>query len=151
MIIENDSIELRNVVSRRYFIHYSKFAEAMEDFFQEISLMKLTPTGTFFYSLNNVPINGNMALEFFMAIEEMDIPKHEGLFFRSYFTVSNMLMTCLTGQFAQLTEKSYAELLLFMRVNRLEMASPIFHFFKGTRDFQYVELKVGVQDANGEE
>lgn len=148
MIIENDSIGMRNVISERCFVHYSQFPQAAQAFFAKIDQMNLTPIGDFFYSLNNVPVDGDMAIELFLTIRQTDIPPCDGLIFHSYFTVQNMLMTYLTEDFEKKTEFAYAELLLYMQENDLEMASPIFHFFKGTRDVHYAELKVGVKDAD---
>lgn len=145
MIIENDSIELRNVVSRRYSLHYSQFPKAMEDFYRLLEEKKLTPTGTLFYSLNNVPVDEQMAIEVFATVEEKYVLEDDDLFFRSYFTVKDMIMTYYFGNVEKLTELAYAELIQFIEENDLEMASPIFHFFKGDRDFHYVELRVGVQ------
>ncbi|MDD9149872.1 DUF5085 family protein [Sporolactobacillus sp. CQH2019] len=145
MVIENDSIELRNVVSGRYSLHYSQFPEALEDFCRILEEKNLTPTGTLFYSLNNVPADEQMAVEVFAAVEENYVPENDIFSFHSYFTVKNMIMTYYSGNIEKRTEWAYAELLQFLEENELEMASPFFHFFRGDLNFQYVELKVGVQ------
>lgn len=145
MIVENDSIELKNVVSRKYGLHYSQFPEVMKDFYQLLHDKKLTPTGTLFYSLSNIPIDEQMAVEVFATVKESYVPQDTDLFFRSYFTVTDMIMTYYFGNVEKLTELAYAELIRFVEENDFELASPFFHFFKGDQNFQYIELKVGVR------
>lgn len=144
MIIENDSIELRNVVSRKYVLEDSQFPKAMYDFEQLLNDRKLTPTGTLFFSLDTFPSEGHFAVEIYATVEEDFVSQNTDLFFRSYFTVSNMMMTYYTGPVERLTKSAYAEIIQFIEDNDWALASPFFQFFKGDRDFQYIELKVGV-------
>ncbi|WKB36151.1 DUF5085 family protein [Terrilactibacillus sp. S3-3] len=147
MIIENERIACRNIISKRYDINYRELEAARNDFLQWISNMRLTPNGNLFYSLNNVPNDGRIKIELFAGVREDDVRGDKDFSFRSYFAVDNMLMTYFSGNVERLTEKAYIELLNFMEDNELEMASPFFFFifFKGDAAFPYVEIKVGVQ------
>lgn len=143
MINPLDSIRYQNVISRKYRFHFSEMEGAMQDFLQDISILDVTLRGPMFYSLNNVPMDEIMNVEFFMPVENNYVEVMEDMQFHSYFSVEDMVSICLFENFEQDTEVGYAMILKYLEENGFEQATPMFHIFSGDETLQYVFLKMG--------
>ncbi|MBC2258786.1 DUF5085 family protein [Listeria booriae] len=146
MVIEEEKIAYKNVVSQSYWVHYTDFDKALKDFINNVLSEGLTLAGNLFYSLNNVPIDENMHVEIFVPIREEGYSGGSGLTFRSYFLIDQMIMSRYTGDYQKLTEFAYAEILRHMDEENLEQITPFFHELAGDRSLQYTQLKVGVRE-----
>jgi len=151
MINPSDSIKFRNVISKRYRFYYKDMEEVMEQFLNDIDRKKATVKGPLFYSLNNVPMDKIMNVEFFMPIEEEKIEIDEDMFFQSYFSIENMVSISMYDNFETNTEIAYRVLLDYIDDNKLKQVTPIFHVISGDRTMQYVFIKMGVTQEKKEE
>lgn len=165
MINPNDSIRFTNVVSKRYRFNYRDMDKAMVEFRNEIDKRGVSAKGPLFYSLNNVPTDKMMNVEFFMPIEQHRFETDEDIYFHSYFGVDNMISISVYANFEKNTQIAYAALLNFINENKLKQVTPIFHVILGNETMEYVVIKVGVisieenensesqlkSDANGNE
>ncbi|MFD0589257.1 DUF5085 family protein [Paenibacillus sp. GCM10027627] len=152
MIINpHDDLQASNVISREYSFHYEELQLHLTQFLEEVNKMRVSVKGPFFYSLNNVPLDEVVKVEFFISIEE-DLPKEtEGFKFRSYFGIESMISLCLYSNFEMNTEEAYARLLYHIRANGMEQTTPIFHVMSGDHEFPYTYIKIGVVQKSNEE
>lgn len=144
MVIENDFMMYKNVVSHTYYLHYSKFNDALEDFNHKLVLAHCEINGPFFYALHNMPFDEHMLIDVYIPVVSPILPGTADLNFQSYFYIDNMLTTRVKGNFEIATEYSYEELLLHAAENNYELNSPIFHIFRDDGDRQWVDIKVKV-------
>lgn len=120
MINNQDSIRYRNVLSRKYRFHYSDMNKAIEDFMEKLSELKATGKGPFFYSLNNVPMDEIMNVEFFMPVREDYVDTKDIMEFHSYFSIENMISHSIYDKVEQNTELVYRLLLDYIEENELQ-------------------------------
>ncbi|NLM35634.1 MAG: DUF5085 family protein [Clostridiales bacterium] len=146
MINNQDSIRYRNVLSRKYRFHYSDMNKAIEDFMEKLSELKATGKGPFFYSLNNVPMDEIMNVEFFMPVREDYVDTKDIMEFHSYFSIENMISHSIYDKVEQNTELVYRLLLDYIEENELQQVTPIFHVMSGDRSFPYIFIKIGVSE-----
>lgn len=144
MVNPNDSIRFTNVVSRKYRFRYKDMEEVMKDFINDLMKQKVTLKGPLFYSINNVPKHKKINAEFFMPIKEDTVTLMEDMSFHSYFSIENMISYCLYSNFETDTELAYRILIDYMKENKLNQVTPIFHVLSGDRTLQYAFIKVGV-------
>lgn len=144
-INSNDFIKKSNVVSKQYVFNYKDIEKVIVDFCNTIKRNNLTPKGLCFYSIYNVPLDENMVTEFYMEVEEKIIYELDDLKYQSYFSIDNMISTCIYGDFYTKTEEAYYSLIKYMEKNQLIQSTPIFNVISGDRDLQYTFIKVGVK------
>ena len=145
MVIENEKVMYKNVVSHTYYIHYQQFELALDDFNEKLTKAKCTVKGPLFYGLHNMPTDEKMLVELFMPIEQSYIEDPGELVFQSYFHLDNMLMTRVKGKFEINTEFSYEDILMHAVEQNYLLTSPMYHIFKGDEDLHWVELKMKVK------
>ncbi|MBC1483364.1 DUF5085 family protein [Listeria sp. FSL L7-1509] len=136
-----DKISFQNVVSKRAKFYYSEIEENYQNFVSGIINEGYNLKGPFFYSLNNVPTDEMIDIEMFFPIIE-NIFEVEDYQFASYFEITPLLKTIIVGDFDNVTEQSYAELLATLEINNLNIETPFFHVFPKNGS-KYVNLYVG--------
>ncbi|AIS61197.1 hypothetical protein JL58_09145 [Listeria ivanovii subsp. londoniensis] len=134
-------MSFQNVVSKRAKFYYSEMEENYKNFVSGIIDEGYNLKGPFFYSLNNVPTDEMIDIEMFFPIIE-NIFEVEDYQFASYFEITPLLKTIIVGDFDNVTEQSYAELLATLEVNNLNIATPFYHVFPKNGS-KYVNLYVG--------
>lgn len=144
MVIENETIMHKNVVWHTYEIHYKQLEMALEDFNDKLVNAGLTVTGPLFYALYNMPLDERMLIDVYMPVEQSYVPESTDLKFQSYFYIDQMLMTRVKGDFEANTEQAYDELFRYAISRDYKIISPIFHFFKGDDQLNWVDLKIKV-------
>ncbi|MBC1476012.1 DUF5085 family protein [Listeria grandensis] len=146
MVVEEEKIAHKNVISKQYWIHYTDFEKALDDFINMVLKEGMTLKGNIFYSLNNVPVDENMHIEIFIPVHEDYYFGSNELTFRSYFLIDQMIMSRYTGDYRKFTEFAYAEILTHMDMKDLEQITPFFHELAGDSSMQYTQLKVGIRE-----
>lgn len=151
MVNPKDSIKYTSVISRKYRFHYKDMEQYLSDFMNDVMKLKATIKGPLFYSLNNIPMDEVMNVEFFMPVHEdyLDVP--EDMYFHSYFFIDKMISTCDLANYEASTEAAYGELLHYMESNYLRQATPIFHILSGDRSLPYLFIKMGTSPQSAEE
>lgn len=144
MINNNDSLKFSRVISKKIYIEYKDLKGEMEQFLFDINSSGATPTGHFFYSLNNIPLDGKIAIELFCPIRNSDFKLSSNLQFHSYYSIDNMISYCLYANIEKNVEVAYGILLKYINIYGLEQVTPFFHYFSGSKDRQHVYIKVGV-------
>lgn len=124
-----EQLAYQNIVSRRATFHYNKLGEHLESFLSDVVSCGGTPKGACFYSLNNVPMDETTDMEFFVPLRQSFLDTDAGLLFHSYFEVSPLAQTVITGEIEQRTEYAYAQLLDTLQTRNLEINTPFFHTF----------------------
>lgn len=142
-----EKLAYQNVVSSRATFHYSEMAEHFDGFTARIAAKGYEPKGPFFYSLNNVPMDEMVDIEMFLPILQDTFSAEEGLQFHSYFEVSPLVRGIVKGDFENQTERVYAQLLVTLEANELEINTPFFHLVQ--RDVSpYALIFVGYVDPD---
>lgn len=144
MVNPNDSIRYTNVISRKYSFHYDDMELGMKDFINDIMKHNVSLKGPLFYSINNIPMDKIINVEFFMPIKEDKVTLMEDMSFHSYFSIENMISYSLYSNFETDTELVYRILIDYMKENKLNQVTPIFHVISGDRTLQYAFIKIGV-------
>ena len=139
-----DNIKLSNVVSKKYKFHIKDMEKILFSFLKEIDNNNLIPQGLCFYTINNIPLDEIIEGEFFISVKNELVDELNGLEFQTYFSIENMISTCIYGDFESNTEKAYYVLLKYIEENNLTQITPIFNVMAGDRELQYVYIKVGV-------
>lgn len=123
--------EARNVIKKRTRFHFSQMEKELELFLETIDQAGGHPDGPVVYSLNNIPYDGYMDIEFFLPLKEeyLDI---EGMNFSSYFEVQNMIMITMQGDYEELTKVAYARLLWTLEQNDQAQNTPFYHILDTT-------------------
>ncbi|WP_416151670.1 DUF5085 family protein [Salipaludibacillus sp. HK11] len=137
----------RNVVSKYYHFKPEDLEIALEDFVTILETNKYHPTGDMFFSMLSDPTADEMTVEIYMPIEE-DIftpVLDEQMFFRSYFSITPMVMTRVIDNFNEQSQLKYWELFDFLHREGLEQRTPVFVAYKTSHSGKtYVEMSVGV-------
>lgn len=145
MINTNDHIRLTNVISKKYYLSYKDFENAMKDFMDSVNRLGININGFPFYSINMFPENNeDMAVEFFISAKESYVNVPKNMDFHSYFSIEGMISTTIFNDYESNTEKAYEDLKKFMEDNKLEQVTPFFNVLSGDETLQYSFLKVGV-------
>lgn len=151
MVIAQDSIKHRNVLSRKYRFHYKEFKKYMEHFLNDVFTLKVEIKGPLFYSLHNIPTDEMMNVEFYMPVVQDSVTELQDMNFHSYFSIDNMISTLDLVNEEASTEVSYTKLLHYIEQNHLTQATPIFHIISGDQSLQYVLIKIGVSEKDMEQ
>ncbi|MDT9507882.1 DUF5085 family protein, partial [Streptococcus mutans] len=84
------------------------------------------PAGPMVYSLNNVPYDKMLDVEFFLPLEETYL-EAEGTVFSSYFELNNVIMISLDHDYEELTKEAYVRLLWTLEQNGQDQNTPFYH------------------------
>lgn len=103
--------------------------------------MHAHPNGPVFYSLNNVPKDKKMKVEFFIPVKEIVDTKDE-MKFHSFYSVEQMISMRITNDFEHKTEEAYSALLQFIQSQNLIQLTPPYHIID-TVDNAFVTIKIG--------
>ena len=147
MINVNDHIRLTNVISKRYYLNYKDFEDAMKDFLNEVNDLGVHIKGFPFYSINRFPEKDEtVEMELFISVKESYAEVSEDMRFHSYFSIEDMISITVFNDYEKNTEKAYEELQKFIDENELEQTTPFFNVIGGDDTLQYVALKVGIAE-----
>ena len=128
--VTNENIfEARNVIKKRKTFHVSQMRNELDAFMTAIYEAGGHPAGPIVYSLNNVPHEGNMDIEFFLPLEE-EFLEVKGMKFSSYFEINNIIMVTLNHDYEELTKEAYARLLWTLEKNNREQQTPFYHILQ---------------------
>lgn len=147
-MISNHKVAYRNVASKYYAFRPEEIDKAIDDFRMILEGNGLHLSGNMFFSIISNPQSEIMTAEIFLTVEEDTIkglvdPK-ENIRFRSYFTLSPMLMMRIMENFNHESQKIYWELLGYLQVNQLERTTPVFVEYKNSLSgIDYVEMSIG--------
>lgn len=144
MINPNDSIKVKNVLSRKYVFHYEEMDQHIEDFINDVFKQTQNIKGPLFYTMNNVPKDEITHVEFFMPVEDDSVSLLDDMHFQSYYNIENMVSICVQNNFEMNTEIAYGMLFQYMEENYLKQVTPIFHVLSGDETLQYMFIKIGV-------
>lgn len=146
---EVEKIAYQNVVRKREKFYYTEMESRMQAFVSDIVNAGYSIKGPLFYSLNNVPLDKQMDIEFFMPIVEGTFDL-KGYRFSSYFVVESLIKIRVTHDFDKLTEQAYAMLLLSLEENDLDINTPFYHILPSDGS-AYIEIYLGYTDRPQEE
>ena len=121
-----DAFQAQNVLRKRKTFHITELKEEVDAFLTAVETAGAHPSGPLVYSLNNVPEDGNMDIEFFLSVEE-DYIEIEGMRFSSYFEIDNIILTAIDRDYEELTKEAYARLLWTLEQNDRELNTPFYH------------------------
>jgi hypothetical protein len=121
--------EARNVIKKRASFHVSQMQNELDAFMTAIEKAGGHPDGPIVYSLNNVPEDGNMDVEFLLPLQE-EYLEVEGMRFSTYFEINNVLMVSLDHDYEELTKEAYARLLWTLEQNDQELNTPFYHILQ---------------------
>lgn len=121
-----DAFQAQNVLRKRKTFHITELKEELDAFLTAVETAGAHPSGPLVYSLNNVPEDGNMDIEFFLPVEE-DYIEIEGMRFSSYFEIDNIILTAIDRDYEELTKEAYARLLWTLEQNDRELNTPFYH------------------------
>lgn len=142
MIFLNDHIRYERVLSKKYEFYYTQLGDKLTDFLSEVKGINAHPNGPVFYSLNNVPKDKKMNVEFFIPVKEIVDTKNK-MKFHSYYSVEQMLSMRITNNFEYKTEEAYSALLQFMQSQNLIQLTPPYHIIDTFSDNPFVTIKIG--------
>ncbi|WP_366249420.1 DUF5085 family protein [Terribacillus aidingensis] len=147
-MITNHKFAYRNVASKYYAFRPEEIDKAMDDFREILEGSGLHLSGNMFFSIISDPQSEIMTAEIFLTVDEGTIKGYinpeEEVRFRSYFTLSPMLMTRIMEDFDQKSQEKYWELIGYLQVNQLEQSTPVFVEYKNSLSgINYVEMSVG--------
>ncbi|AXQ79537.1 DUF5085 family protein [Streptococcus chenjunshii] len=125
-VTNSDVFSAENVVKKRLTFPVGQMSQEAEAFLDEVASQGLHPKGSLFYSLNNVPYDEMVDIEFFLPIQETEIGQG-GLAFSSYFEMNNTILTVVDHDYNTLAEEAYAKLLWTLDVNHQEVNTPFYH------------------------
>ena len=121
-----DAFQAQNVLRKRKTFHITELKEELDAFLTTVETAGAHPSGPLVYSLNNVPEDGNMDIEFFLSVEE-DYIEIEGMRFSSYFELNNLILAAIDRDYEELTKEAYARLLWTLEQNDRELNTPFYH------------------------
>ena len=125
-VTNSDVFEARNVIRKRKTFPISQMRTELNSFMTTIEAAGGHPSGPLVYSLNNVPYDGTMDIEFFLPLEE-DYLEVEGMAFSSYFEINHVIMVSIDHDYEALTKEAYARLLWTLDQNNQELNTPFYH------------------------
>lgn len=144
MINTNDFIQYKNVIQKSYDFHYMEMDAVMHNFTSVLNDLDVTIVGPMMYALKNLPSDKMMSCDFLMPVAEDYVNVPEDVIFHSYYEVYDMLSIAVNEPLETNTELGLAELLVNIKENSLEQATPVYHVFPRDDSLKYVILKVGV-------
>lgn len=125
--VTNEAVfEARNVIRKRRTFHISQMKKELDAFMTAVEETGGHPAGPMVYSLNNVPYDKMLDVEFFLPLEETYL-EAEGTVFSSYFELNNVIMISLDHDYEELTKEAYARLLWTLEQNGQDQNTPFYH------------------------
>lgn len=141
-VIHDFVFSAHNVVRRRETFAYKEMSEHIEQFVADVKKSGGTPTGMFFYSLNNTPFDEVVDIEFFISVDE-DYIEGNNLMFSSYFEINNTIQITVQNDFETLTEIAYAKLIATIEHNQQDIRTPFYHIINRGEDKLSVTVVLG--------
>lgn len=148
MISYSQSIHEKNVVSSMYHLNLSDLSIAFDDFITKITSAGYTIAGQLFYSINSdLKQTENMLIELFVPIEEENCQLDDPFVYRTYFQLTDMMVTRVKGD----TEKDFSkaiQILVKEIVDQdLTVKTPTFYKVYLTEDGDTItDIMVGIRD-----
>lgn len=149
MIVSNQRISYKNVVSKFYAGLAEDMNEAFLDFQKLVKKRNWSPTAPMFFSILSDVTQNEMLIQIHLPIEETLMEKDKGndnIQFRSYFYLSNLIMTKVTENLEINTLNAYGDLLNYIAENNLEIEKPFFNIPKELHGNSYVEIYLGINN-----
>lgn len=125
-VTNSEVFEARNVIRKRKTFHVSQMREELTTFMSAVEEAGGHPAGPLVYSLNSVPDDGNMDIEFFLPLEE-DFIDVKDMRFSSYFELNRVIMITVAHDYEELTKEAYARLLWTLDQNDQDQNTPFYH------------------------
>lgn len=147
MIVKDHQIAYRNVASKYYRFLPEEIDLAIQDFSEILSDYGFHASGAMFFSILSDPTAEIMTAEVFIPLEEshFTIPKEEEIKFRSYFSISRMLMTRVVEDVENVSQVKYWALFDYIKKHELTQKTPIFVEVKTTNQgVSYSEMSIGI-------
>ena len=141
MIFLNDHIRYERVLSKSCEFYYEELGTHLTAFLEEVKESGAHFNGPVFYTLNNIPKDKIMNVEFFIPVKE-DISTSGSLKFHSFYSVEKILSICITENFEYESEAAYSALLHFMEAGKLKQLSPIYHVIDTIGEQPFVTVKI---------
>lgn len=148
MISYHQSIHEMNVVSCLYQVNLSDLSEAFNDFLNHITLAGYTINGQLFYSINSdLRQTENMIVELFVPIEEETCALDERFIFRTYFQVTDMMLTRVKGDMERDFSEAIQVLLSEIVDQNLTVKTPTFYKIYVTDDEEILtDIMIGIRE-----
>ena len=134
-----DTFRAQNVVRKRKIFHITKLKKELDTFLTAVETAGAHPSGPLVYSLNNVPEDGDMDIEFFLPVEE-DYIDIKGMKFSSYFEIDNVILTAINHDYEKLTKEAYTRLLWTLEQNDRELNTPFYHVLPDNEEEKVIIL-----------
>lgn len=147
MIFLNDHIRYERVLSKNYEFYYEELGTYLTSFLEEVKKAGAHPNGPVFYSLNNVPKDKIMKVEFFIPVKE-NIDTMGDMKFHSFYSVEQMISMRITNDFEQNTQAAYSALFQFMQNQNLKQLTPPYHVVDTVGEQPFVTIKIGYLGGN---
>lgn len=142
MILLKDQIRYERVLSKRCEFYYKDLGKNLTQFLDEVKEIGGTPNGPVFYSLNNVPMDECMKVEFFLPVKE-ELDGSDGIYFHSYYSVEQMMSMRILENFEEKVQEAYSAMYQFLNAQNMEQVTPIYHVFEKVDKRPFVIIKMG--------
>lgn len=149
MIQENVSLQYRNVVAKKYKIHYSKISSCLNEFVNTLKARKMKLTGEMFYSTLDITKNAEIEIEFFVSVLMKTSLPDDTYRFYSYYQIDNMISEVIKENFETEVEMAYAKLLQYISNNKKEMISPFYNEVHRYEEKIFLVVKVATTEKVG--
>ena len=142
MICLKDNMRYERVLSKNYEFHYKDMGKYLQQFMDEVKALGVHLNGPLFYTLNNVPFDERVKVEFFIPVKE-EVDTKGDMKFHSYYSVENMMSMRILNNFEQKTEEAYAAMIQLMNASEMNQITPPYHIIDRAGEYQFVTLKIG--------
>lgn len=148
MISYHQSIHEMNVVSCLYQVNLSDLSEAFNDFLNRIISAGYTIDGQLFYSINSdLMQKENMLVELFVPIEEEIFDMDKRFTFRTYFQVTDMMVTRVKGDMERDFSEEIQVLISEIVDQNLTVKTPTFYKIYVTDDEEiFTDIMIGIRE-----
>jgi Domain of unknown function (DUF5085) len=148
VIVTHKNISFYNVVSKKYRLYPDDMEIAMKDFTQLLSDNGMESKGPFFFTIESPLEREIYEMTFYMPVNKLVLDGREKFEYevQSYFSVKNLLLTRVLGDFNNQSQLKYVELLNFVREQNLDVITPFFNVVREFQNFKYVDIMLGVDN-----
>lgn len=157
-VIGNQYLALKNVICGTYTVYSNETNLAIENFYEKIEKLSVTPTGELIYSIQSDLEEEPLLIRFYLPVKEefIEFPtEYNNFIFQSYFLISNTLKIryridsesadkAITSS-SELAQVAYTELIKYTAENDLEIFTNFYHTQKLVNDKWYEEISVGIK------
>lgn len=157
-VIGNQYLALKNVICGTYTVYSNETNLAVENFYQKIEKLSVTPTGELVYSILSDLEEEPLLIRFYLPVKEklIEFPTEDNNFiFQSYFLINNTLKIryeidsvsidqAITSS-GELAQVAYTELIRYAAENDLEILTNFYHTQKLVNNKWYEEISVGIK------